>query len=82
MTNILAIWYPTSYKRGTKQEIVQVPDINTIKETISELLFGKRANHLLLSYKDQLYVIESMDIEKKLYSKRVVEYHPLQEKLN
>ena len=77
MIKLLAVWYPTSTRSGHNQ-VDLVEDANTIKDFISKYLYEMYANNLIINYKNELYVIESVDDVKRLYNRRKVTYHPLQ----
>lgn len=76
MTKILAVWYPVSYSPG-KRQVVSVENDSEIKNVFGDLLFDKGANNLLVNYGGKLYIIESTDRIKRLYNRRVTQYHPL-----
>jgi len=77
MIKLLAIWYPTSTRPGSNR-VDLVEDANTIKNFINTYLYEMGANNMVINYKNELYVIESVDDLKKLYNRRKVTYHPLQ----
>lgn len=85
-TKLLAVRYPTSVDRvrgslDHLRKVIEVDDVSTIKSTIGELLFNVntlfRYNYCLISHNDKLYVIEPIDYDKNLYSRKSVDYHPL-----
>ena len=77
MIKLLAVWYPTSTRPGSNR-VDLVEDANTIKNFIGKYLYEMRANNMVINYKNELYVIESVDDVKQLYNRRKVTYHPLQ----
>jgi len=76
MIKLLAVWYPTSARPGTNQ-VELVEDADTIKNFIGKYLYEMYANNIIINYKNELYVIESVDDVKRLYNRRKVTYHPL-----
>jgi len=82
MTNILAIWFPKPGTFNGRDEIISV-NTNEIKDSIVNLLYRQHANNLLIKYKSKLYVIEpnSDEMNKYGYTRREINYHPLQNKL-
>lgn len=76
MTKVCAVWYARSTSRPTSTEIVVVNDDSQFKSVFGDLLFDKNADHLLINYKNVLYVIEAVDRDKRLYNRRTMEYHP------
>ena len=84
-TKILAVRYPSSVDRirQSLDHLRQVFEVEAlkVKEEIGNLLFHEseffRYNYLLVKYDNKLYVIEAMDINKRIYSRKQVEYHPL-----
>lgn len=85
-TKLLAVRYPTSVDRvrgslDHLRKVIEVNDVSTIKSTIGELLFNVntlfRYNYCLINHNDKLYVIEPMDYEKNVYSRKEVAAHPL-----
>lgn len=87
MTKILAVKYPSSTDRirhsvDHLRQIFEVPDVNKIKDLFSSLLFDHnslcRYNYCLIKFDNKLYIVEPVDYEKFIYSRKVVEYHPLQ----
>ena len=77
MTKIVAIWYPRSVGLKAKSEVACIDNDAEIKNAFGDLLFDKNANALLVNYKNKLYVIEATDRDKRLYTRRTIEYHPL-----
>lgn len=77
MTKIAAIWYPRNIAAKGKTEVVSVEKVDNIKNAFGELLFDKQANALLVGYEGKLYVIEATDRDKRLYTRRSIDYHPL-----
>lgn len=85
-TKVLAVRYPSSTDRARLntdhlRTVVDVPDVSIIKEMFGELLFNDnmlfRYNYCLVKHEGKMYVIEPTDIEKRLYSRKSVDYHPL-----
>lgn len=76
-TKILAVWYPVNSVHTGRREVVTVENDADIKNTFGSLLFDKAANNLLVNYGGKLYIIEAMDRIKRIYNRRVTEYHPL-----
>jgi len=76
MIKLLAVWYPTATRPGINQ-VELVEDANTIKNFINTYLYEMGANNMVINYKNELYVIESVDDVKQLYNRRKVTYHPL-----
>ena len=77
MIKIVAIWYPSSNWSGKHQtDIVDSPD--KVKDFIGKYIYDMRANNMVINYNNQLFVIESVDDDKRLYNRRKVTYHPLQ----
>jgi REP element-mobilizing transposase RayT len=86
MTKILAVKYPSSTDRVRPNSdhlhtVIDVPDVSKIKELFGSLLFRDselyRYNYCLVKHEGKMYVIEPTDIEKRLYSRKSVDYHPL-----
>jgi hypothetical protein len=76
MTKVVAIWYPYNVSVSGLHEVVNVDNIENIKNIFGDLLFDRRANALLVGYEGNLYVIEATDRENRLYSRRSIVYHP------
>lgn len=74
---VVAVWYPTKVGRPGRHEVVEVTDVNNIKNVFGDLLFYQMANNLVVNYENKLYMIEPVDSEKKLYKRREIKYHPL-----
>jgi hypothetical protein len=86
MTKLLAVRYPSSVDRvrgdtDHLRKIVDIEDVNIIKNLIGELLFNInnlfRYNYCLIKHDNKLYVIEPTDYEKNTYSRKLVGYHPM-----
>jgi hypothetical protein len=91
MTKILAVKWPTSTDRVRSntqhlQEVVDVQDVNTIKNLIGELLFNVntlfRYNYCLIHHDNKMYVIEPNDYDKNTYCRKEISWHPLSHLLN
>lgn len=77
MIKIVAIWYPSANWSGRHQTDV-IDDPNKVKDFISMYVYDMRADNMVINYNNQLFVIESVDDDKRLYNRRKVAYHPLQ----
>jgi len=77
MTKVCAVWYARSVNIKTKTQVVEVTDDSQFKTVFGNLLFDSYANYLLINYKNTLYMIEAADRAKRLYNRRVIQYHPL-----
>jgi len=87
MTKVLAVKYPSSTDRVRQtvdhlRQVFDVPDVNKIKELFGTLLFNDnnlyRYNYCLVKYNNELFVVEPVDLDKRTYVRKKVEYHPLQ----
>jgi hypothetical protein len=79
---MLAVWYPQNVvARSGRQELVVIDDVSVIKNKFTELLFNRYANYILVNYDNKMYVIEPVDRNKLLYTRRSVGYHPLKDKV-
>lgn len=76
-TKIVAVWYPLNTVRAGRREVMTVENDADIKKAFGLLLFDKAANNLLVNYGGKLYIIEATDRIKRIYTRRVTEYHPL-----
>jgi hypothetical protein len=76
-TKIVAVWYPLNTVRAGRREVMTVESDADIKKAFGLLLFDKAANNLLVNYGGKLYIIEATDRIKRIYTRRVTEYHPL-----
>jgi hypothetical protein len=80
---MIAVWYPQNVvARSGRQEIVVIDDVSVIKNKFTELLFNRYANYILVNYENKMYVIEPVDRNKYLYTRRAVGYHPLKHKVD
>lgn len=86
MTKVLAVKYPSSVDRVRQnldhlRQVFEVPDISTIKELFASLMFNDsstfRYSYCLVRFDNKLYVIEPVDLVKRTYVRRPIEYHPL-----
>jgi hypothetical protein len=77
MIKLLAVWYASVARPGFNR-VDETEDANNIKTLIGKYLYDMGANNLIINYKNELYVIESVNDEKRLYNRRKVSYHPLQ----
>lgn len=86
MTKVLALRYPASVDRINVKldhlnKVFDVEDATKVKDLIGELLFNInmmfRYNYCLIKHDNKLYVIEPSDYDKNLYSRKLVNYHPL-----
>ena len=87
MTKVLAVKYPSSTDRVRQtvdhlRQVFDVPDVSKIKELFGTLLFNDnnlyRYNYCLVKYNNELFVVEPVDLDKRTYVRKKVEYHPLQ----
>lgn len=76
-TKIVAVWYPLNTVRAGRREVMTVENDADIKKAFGLLLFDKAANNLLVNYGGKLYIIEATDRIKRIYTRRVTDYHPL-----
>lgn len=77
MIKLLAIWY-ARYNNGVSHHVCEVDSPDKIKSFIGQYIYDMKANNILINYKNELYVIESVDDVKRLYNRRKVTYHPFQ----
>jgi hypothetical protein len=86
MTKVLAVRYPSSTDRVRQtvdhlRQVVDVPDINTIKDVFGQLLFNDsqlyRYSYCLVRFDNKLYIVEPVDLAKCTYVRRTIQYHPL-----
>lgn len=86
MTKVLAVKYPSSVDRVRQsfdhlRQVFDVPDVSTIKDMFGSLLFNDSAtfryNYCLVKYNNELFVVEPVDLDKRTYVRKKVEYHPL-----
>lgn len=87
MTKVLAVKYPSSVDRVKQsfdhlRQVFEVPDVSKIKDMFATLLFDEstlfRYNYCLVKYNNELFVVEPVDLDKRIYVRKKVEYHPLQ----
>jgi len=87
MTKVLAVKYPSSADRVKQsfdhlRQVFEVPDVSKIKDLFGTLLFDDsstfRYNYCLINYNNELFVVEPVDLDKRTYVRKKVEYHPLQ----
>lgn len=76
MIKLLAIWY-ARHNVASQHRVIEVEDPDKIKDFIGYYIYDVGANNLLINYKNELYVVESVDNDKRLYNRRKVTYHPL-----
>lgn len=86
-TKLLAVKYPTALDRAKNNldnlyKLVDVVDVNSIKNLIGELLFDNRwnqYNYCIIQHNNKYYVIDPLDYDKRTYSRKEVnpEFHPL-----
>jgi len=76
MIKLLAIWYARHNVAG-QHRVCEIDNPDKIKNFIGEYIYDMGANNILINYKNELYVIESVDDVKRLYNRRKVNYHPL-----
>lgn len=54
---------------------------DSIKNIINSLLFDSRMDNVLVNYNNQLFVCIPTDIENRKYTKKILIYHPLGDKV-
>ena len=86
MTKVLAVRYPSSVDRVRNdtqhlRRVIEIENANDVKNSIMEILFSVntlfRYNYCLINHDNKLYVIEPVDYDKHIYSRKLVGYHPM-----
>lgn len=64
--------------REVQPVVVEVADPTHLSGHISDLLFNDKMNYVLTKWGSTLYVCEPVNIDRKVYEKTKIEYHPYQ----
>lgn len=56
--------------------VVSIDEVDNIKPTINSLLFDNYYDNVLVNLNGKLSVLESIDMEKRTYSRKDIDYHP------
>lgn len=77
----MCVILPIKYFDSTPKQSVSVDIADNIKSTIQRLLFDNKYDSLLVNFKNELYVCDVINRFERTYTKKKVNYHPLQNNL-